>query len=1190
MNDTSTNLPADEANKDQGDFSLPPEQINDTPLNTNSDNDSSDPPLDRSDLTPPLDDTSPISIDPPKTDNKDKIKEVSLDSVSLSAKNDDEKDPDQATQDSDQIPWFGELEDYAAIPVLGLIQDEDTAPILLSPSPQQTLRPSDTKPSSIKDKNIPKLPEFGSEDTPIQSSLAPFPPQPPVLSDDIPTQAPPKDAVLNFQVKDELPKPVSEVDWQATMVAPAAYANKQTIKNSPAVKSTPPKIVQKSTRNTQKNKKAKSGCFGKVLLFLIILGIILTVFIASVGVYQYFRIASSLPDVQELRQRASQFETTRILDRNGNVLYEIVDPNAGKRTFVPLQNISPYLIAATIATEDKEFYNHPGFDLVALIRALYQNYTAGEIVSGASTITQQLARMLLLTDERYEQSYSRKAKELILAAEIDRRYTKEEILELYLNEVFYGNLAYGVEAAAETYFQTSAKDLQLWQASFLAGLPQSSVYDIFSNREGTLARNRSVLVLMYEMSAEKNCIFVSTRQEKVCVDAVTALDAADSLEAYEFKPPTYDMKYPHWVVYVKSLLEQQFDSQTIFRSGFTVYTTLDPYLQTQAERYVKEQMLALEENNATNGAVIAMEPETGQIFAMVGSADFYNAEISGQVNMATTDTRQPGSSIKPLTFVAAFEKGWTPSTLIWDVPTDFSPSGKPDDYSPPYQPVNYDGKFHGPVTVRSALANSYNVPAVKALEFIGIYDDPATAEADGFIEFAKRLGITNLTREDYGLALTLGGGEVSLLEMTAAYSIFANEGRRIAPVAITKILDHSGTTIFEYQAPVGDQIVRPEHAYLISSILSDTNARIPAFGTNPVINLPFTAAAKTGTTNDFRDNWTIGYTPDLVVGVWVGNADYTPMINTSGLTGAAPIWANLMKFGIEHLTGNNPSAFQRPVGIVDWIICSVSGTEPSRWCPQQTSEMFASDQLPLPKSLDLWAEVDIDTWTGLLASDECRDYTEEKFAINLKDNSAKKWLEETEAGRNWADRYGFPDPIFYTPDRKCTINDSRPIIELNGLSEGQTVKSSPLNLFGVIDATSNFKEYRIEFGYGGEPEEWEILLDHEVVPIRSSGRIFEWDLTQVEESPVTLRITIFSTLDTKATKEITFNIALPTPTPTETPTPTATPTMTPTLTLTPTITLTPTLTPTPPSIETPTSTMTQEITIGPVPTDSPRDN
>jgi penicillin-binding protein 1C len=864
------------------------------------------------------------------------------------------------------------------------------------------------------------------------------------------------------------------------------------------------------------------------------------------------------------------------------LLYEIIDPNAGRRTYVPLEDISPELIAATIATEDKDFFTNPGFDLWAMSRALFQNYTSGEIQSGASTITQQLARALLLDPtERYEQTYARKAREIVLAYEITRQYSKEEILELYLNENFYGNNSYGVQAASETYFNTSAGELNLWQASFLAGLPQGpSIYDIYTNREATLYRQRSVLVLMYELSSERGCIDVGMGRPAVCVSYEAATQAGIDLANYNFPEQNFNMRYPHWVVYVKSLLEEQFDPQTIYRSGFTVYTTLDPNLQREGQRIVAEQLSKLQENNASNGALIAMDPQTGEILAMVGSADFYNEDIDGQVNMVLSQTRQPGSAIKPLTYVAAFEKGWTPSTLIWDVPTEFPPSLDPYDTNPPYEPVNYDGKFHGPVTVRSALANSYNIPAVKALQYVGIYDDPATpATGEGLVSFAERLGITSLTRPDYGLSLTLGGGEVSLKELTSAYAVFANQGRKMPSVAITKIIDHTGNVIYEYEPPVGDQVVRAEHAYLISSILSDKSARIPMFGTNPVINLSFPAAVKTGTTNDFRDNWTMGYTPDLVVGTWVGNTDYTPMENTTGLTGAGPIWAEFMTYAVGQIGDGAPSPFTRPAGIVDRVICAISGTEPSEWCPQQRSEIFASDQLPKPESEDLWVRVKIDTWTGLLESLDCNEFTQQAFALNVDDPWARKWIKDDPRGRAWAEDMGFSTPLFFAPERACRADDPQPVIDLVGLSDGQTINTNPLEIRGIISASDNFDYYQIEWGEGSDPVSWNVLVEKQGTPQETSGLLYEWDLEDVEPGMITLKFYIHSTEDTFAEKLISLNIQLPTPTPTQTPTPTTTPTGTPTLTPTPS----PTITPTPTNTQTPTNTV--EPT--PVPSSTP---
>jgi len=969
-----------------------------------------------------------------------------------------------------------------------------------------------------------------------------------------------------------LPTPVLREDKDATRVTPAAYHGgtqfSQT-RPSPPVYYTPPPVavppppVKKNGNGGVKN---AMGCILKAGIGLLFIIILVVAFAGSFAVYKYFSIAQDLPDVEDLRLRASQFETTRILDREGNVLYEILDPNAGRRTYVSLDKVSPYLVAATIATEDKEFYNHPGYDPVAIARALFQNYTSQEIVSGASTITQQLARTLLFTpSERTETTYERKSREIILAAEITRRYSKDEILELYLNESFYGNRSYGIEAASETYFNKTADKLNLAEASFLAGLPQApAIHDIFTNREETLRRHQQVLLLMYQINKEEGCIVVSNSAQPVCVDAVDAASAAEEIQNYPFELNQGMMRFPHWVNYVRSVLEEQYDAQTIYRSGFTVHTTLDPDLQERAENIVEDQVELLADRNVTDGALIAIQPSTGEILAMVGSADFYNEEISGQVNMAVSP-RQPGSSIKPLTYAAAFEKGWTPATLIWDVPSEFPPSGNADDPRPPYEPVNYDERFHGPVTARAALANSYNVPAVKTLDFVRIYDDPDTPQEEGLIKFAERMGITTLTRDDYGLSLTLGGGDVRLIDLTSAYSTFANGGRRIEPAAITKIVDFQGNVVYERQKPSGEQVIRAEHAFLINSILSDNTARTPMFGANSLLNLPFTVAAKTGTTNDFRDNWTLGYTPDIAVGVWVGNADYTPMENTTGLSGAAPIWNEFMQYAVTEMTGGNPTPFTRPAGVVERVVCEVSGSEPSEWCPSQRGEFFAADQLPLPKEDDLWQKVLVDTWTGLKVSPYCSDFADEVFALNVEDSWAKKWIRETGQGQAWAEGMGFDDEIFFTPKRECDENAPRPKILFAGISDGQVITTSPLDIYALVDATDNYNKFRLEFGRGDDPVEWKKLVDSNSNRYTQPERIYTWDLEDVKAGTVTLRIYLTSTKGTYAERRIRLNIQVPTPTPTITPTPTqtSTPTETPTPTLTPTETLLPTKTHTP---------------------------
>ncbi|HAV78402.1 MAG TPA: hypothetical protein DCX53_13725 [Anaerolineae bacterium] len=987
------------------------------------------------------------------------------------------------------------------------------------------------------------------------------------------TPTPPPPIALD---KDNMPLPrrVDQLDMEGTRVTPAAYGSTSRPRNTQTRSTSTPRPSQPPPKRRTISLEwlsGSGGCFIRALVFSLFGLVILAVIGGSALLISYYRIARTLPSVDDLRNRASQFETTRILDRNGNSLYEILDPNAGRRTYVPLDKISPALLAATIATEDQDFYTHPGFDPWAISRALWTNYRTDGQGGGASTITQQLARALLLSpEERAERTYSRKAREIILAAEITRRYSKDEILELYLNEIYYGNLAYGIEAAAETYFGKTANQLTLAESSFLAGLPQSpSVYDIYTNRDVTLGRQQQVLVLMYSQSEQKNCIAVSNSDVPICVDQFAALDAANDIKNRTFNSPNIDTRYPHWVNFVRSQLEEQYDAQTIYRSGFIVYTTLDPMLQNEAQRMVTEQVALLADKNAHNGALVAIKPSTGEIMAMVGSPDFNNVAISGQVNMADSPTRQPGSSIKPITYVAAFEKGWTPSTWIWDVPTEF-----PDGANPPYTPKNYDDRFHGGMTVRTALANSFNIPAVKALEFVGVYDDPNTPEKEGMIAMAERLGITSLTRPDYGLALTLGGGDVSLLEMTSAFSVFANEGKKVPPVSILRIVDFAGNVIYEYEPLEGEQVIRRDHAFLISSILSDNNARAWMFGSNSALNLPFQVAAKTGTSNDFRDNWTLGYTPDLATGVWIGNADYTPMVNTSGLSGAAPIWSQFMQYAVPYVSSNNPGTFAIPPGITEAIVCNMSGAQPSQWCRGgQRSEFFTSDQPPLPPSEDLLTETTIDTWTGLIAGNACEEFAKKERVLNVSDQWARRWF-KTGPGRDWLESKDLPRNPFYKPERECSSNDPHPVLQFTNINETDTITESPFNIKGIINVTlGDFSGWRLEYGAGNDPSEWTILADGRN-KFENPDTIYSWDLQNIQGNNITLRIYLMNGEDFYAEKRVflTFNLPTPTPEPTLTPSltplppPTDLPTNTP-LPATSTNTLpAPTQTPIPPTV------------------------
>jgi penicillin-binding protein 1C len=944
------------------------------------------------------------------------------------------------------------------------------------------------------------------------------------------------------------------------------------------------------------------GCLWRGFFYSLI-GVFFLILIAiSVLGYGYWYIARDLPPIGDLRARASQFETARVYDAQGNLLYDILDPQAGRRTRVPLARISPYLIAATIATEDQNFYSHPGFDPIGIARAIWQNVQEGDTVSGASTITQQLVRALVLSpEERAQRTNLRKIREIVLASEITRRYTKDEILELYLNEIYYGNLAYGIEAASETYFDKRASDLTLAEASFLAGLPQAPArYDVYTNPETVFARQRSVLALMLDL----RCVPISTQPEPVCVTAVEIGDVLLWQSAYNFTPPRSTARFPHWVNFVRQILEAQYGAQTLYRSGFNIYTTLDPDLQLLAEQTVREQVSALADRNVTNGALVALRPTTGEIIVMVGSDD-YDDPVDGQINMALRP-RQPGSSIKPLTYALAFERGWSPATLMWDVPTDF-----PDGANPPYKPVNYDGRFHGPVLARGALANSYNIPAVKALQYVGVYGqvsaaNPAAPEAtSGLISFAEELGVTTLTRSDYGLALTLGGGEVPLVEMVEAYGALANGGRRVSPFAISQITDFNGAVICQQplapgelkddppacQKPPenwGDQVVSPENAFLISDILSDNDARTPAFGPNSPLRLSFPAAVKTGTTNDYRDNWTIGYTPDLVTGVWVGNADFTPMQGTSGVTGAAPIWRQFM----EQALAGKATPFVRPQSIVEREICAISGAEPSEFCPpdQRRRELFAADTLPLPKERDLWQRAYIDPFTSLRQTAECAQAypleqleTQARLVIAVLDPFAQKWLLEDANGKAWGEAHGIIPPISWAPAGDCTPDSPRPVVSIAYPPEGVTLLPGLLQIQGQAGATKDFDHYLIEYGLSHSPEAWGTVQGPNTNAVMETSVLVNWDASAIQDGPIAIRVIVFNKSGGSAEARVRFTFQRPTPTPA----PTATITPTPTVTATPTVTPTgvPTSTPTPTAplpTDTPTSVPPTET-----PTDTP---
>jgi len=607
-------------------------------------------------------------------------------------------------------------------------------------------------------------------------------------------------------------------------------------------------------------------------------------------------------------------ESTKILDREGRLLYDSAGPTDAHYTYLALADMPARLRQAVVATEDASFYDNPGIDLRAIGRAAITNARAAELSSGGSTITQQLARNLYLEPEdRTARSPLRKIREIALALQLNRSLSKDEVLEQYLNRVYFGNLAYGVEAASRTYFDKSARDLDLAESALLAGLLQSpSGYDPFTNMDAAQGRQWTVLTRMVDEGY------------------ITAAEAAAAqAEPLTLNRTPFPIEAPHFVAWVLEQLPSLVGDEAVSRGGLRVYTSLDLDLQRSAQVAVAWHVGQLKDREVTDGAVVAIDPATGQVLALLGSADYFDEEIDGAVNMALAE-RQPGSSIKPVIYAAALESGFTPASPLLDVPTTLSTRG-----GDPYAPNNYDHTFHGVVPLREALASSYNVPAVRVLAAIGL---------DRAFETGRRLGLTSFRDPSrYDLSLTLGGGEVRLLDLTAAYAAFAAGGTRVDPVAVMRVEDGAGNVLYEPPALAREQVVSPETAYLITDILADNAARAPGFGLHSPLRLDFPAAVKTGTTSDFRDNWTVGYTPDLAIGVWVGNADGSSMRNVSGVDGAAPIWRDVMQVALKSVA---PKQFPQPDGIERVLICLPSGLLPTPHCQRQRLELFPAGAGP----------------------------------------------------------------------------------------------------------------------------------------------------------------------------------------------------------------------------------------------------
>lgn len=806
---------------------------------------------------------------------------------------------------------------------------------------------------------------------------------------------------------------------------------------------------------------------GRLLLAALKLAGMLAVVVGITGWWLYDRYGSDLPDPYTIREH-QPFETTRIYASDGRtLLYELVDPYAGRRTVVPFERIPQVLKDATIAVEDADYYTHQGVALRGIVRAAWLNYQSGEIVSGGSTITQQLVRNLLLPPEARGRDlppralYERKLREAILAFRVNREYSKDQILNLYLNEVYYGAQAYGVEAAAQTYFGKPVWELTTGEATLLAGLPQSpTTLNPFTNVEGARTRQQITLDLMVKRG------YLTPQQ----ADAAFA-------EPITLISPTLDIQTPHFVFYVRDVLEQRYGPDLVYRGGLRVVSSIDLHWQAVAEQVVQQHMPELRQRNASNAGVILLDPD-GRILAMVGSAGYGDAAIDGQVNV-TLAPRQPGSALKPFVYAAALQRGWTPATVIWDEPTTFIQDGVL------YQPRNYDNNWHGPMRVRQALANSLNIPAVKALEYVGI---------ESFVQLASDAGITTLTDPSrYGLAMALGSSEVRLLELTGAYHMLRKGGYQQSPVAILSVTNNRGEVLEQFQPTAGRQIlgVQGEQiAYQITSILSDNQARQYMFGANNVMELPNNrpAAVKTGTSNEWRDAWAVGYTPDATVGVWVGNSDNTPMQEIAGVNGAGVIWRDLM-IRYHEAQGLPVRGFAVPDGLEQQRICADTGAPASPGCPRALNEWFLAGTAPDALTVAL-QNVQVDRTGTCLAM----PYTP---AYQIRTVTYAVYPPEF---REWASQHGIPQP----PVEPCPPPqdaDAYILARLDAASRLYVRAGEQIDFTGIARGA-----YVLEAGAGWYPATWQPIAAGS--GLEYPGVLAQWQTTGLAPGDYTVRLRV----------------------------------------------------------------------------------
>ncbi|MFA6369069.1 MAG: PBP1A family penicillin-binding protein [Candidatus Shapirobacteria bacterium] len=858
------------------------------------------------------------------------------------------------------------------------------------------------------------------------------------------------------------------------------------------------------------NFKSKDFWFRFFRAVLILIGV---GFVGIMILFVWF--SKDLPTPSKVVRRDGY--SSKVYDRNGTPLYDIYDE--AKRDPIAFDDLPDYLKKATVAVEDKDFYKHSGFDPLTPFRIIKNVFYFGK-VTGGSTLTQQLTRNVLLTTER---SLTRKIKELILSIQIDAKYSKDEILSMYLNEAPYGGASWGVEPAAQQYFAKSAKELNLAESAILAGLPQlPSVYSPFSKTpKAYISRTNHVLNRMVEDG------YISRE---------LATETMKQVEDYQFNDKSSVTKAPHFVFWIKELLAEKYGEEVVEGGGLKITTTLDLELQDEAQKIVAEEIDKAEKLGITNGAALVLDPNNGQVLAMVGSRDYFSTKTDGNFNVVTQALRQPGSAIKPITYLAGIKKGMTAATMIMDTPVTFKIAGQKD-----YNPQNYNGKFNGPMSLRHALGNSINVTAVKMLANVGL---------ESMLTLANDMGLSTLepTKENlskFGFAVTLGGGEVKMIELASAYTAFANGGTSMNIIGVLKVEDRNGRVLEEYKVPDGKKVMTPQEAFIISDILSDNSARELTFGAVNGLQIPnYKVAVKTGTTNDKKDNWAIGWTPDLLSVVWVGNNNNTPMGKVaSGVSGATPIWKRIMVYGLPK---RDKATFLVPDKIVELEVDKISGYLAHDGFPSRKEYFIDGTQSstsdPIHMNLKICRGISglatpEDVANGNYDSKEYFKFVENDpvsvDGVNRWQEGIDKWISE----QSDKDKY-FPPESYCREDGKVSVNIDSP-------SNESTVSSQ----FDVRISTNSLKKIT----------EVKLWIDGEEKKVWNE-RPFEVTMNNLADGPHTLKVKAVDKDGNSQEKEIKIGVNTawnftPTPTPTPTATPTAIPTITPTVVISPTITI-----------------------------------